>query len=139
MSHPDLSFRINGVKDVIGLTMADKDVIQCLHSQWSLPKAGWHAPIQIATKEKHVRFIERDPIADTSKGGDYLLHVHQEFSNRPIFMPRIFLMEPSGMSEVMKRDHGFYIVPTKSIDDVLIMSDGLPIPLVFLRLYPTPL
>jgi hypothetical protein len=139
MGDTHLSPSIQGVKDIVCLAVTNKHVLQCLDSGRSLPKAGRHAPIQIAPEEKDVRFIEGDPIADLSKGGDHLLHVHQEFFDRPVFVPRIFLKEPARVGEMVEGHHRLNAFPVKDIDNVLIMSNGFRIPSIFPRLDPAPL
>jgi hypothetical protein len=139
VSDTHLRLSIQGMEDVICLPVTEKHVFQCLDSRRSLPKAGRHASIQIATEEKDVRFIEGDPIANPSKYGDHFLDVHQVFLNRPIFMPWIFLKEPTRVGKMVEGDHGFNVFPAEDIDNVLIMSNGLHIPSIFLGLYPTPL
>jgi hypothetical protein len=128
MGHTHLCPSIRRMEDVICLPVTEKHVFQCLDSGRGLPKAGWHAPVQIATEEKHVGFIEGDPIADPSKGGDDLLHVVQEFSTGPVLMPRIFLKEPPRVGKMVEGHHGFNAFSTKYVDNVLIMSNGLYIP-----------
>ena len=48
------------------------------------------------------------------------------------------LQEPPGMGKVVKSDHGFDVVASQDIDDLLIMRNGLLVPGIRERLDPAP-
>jgi hypothetical protein len=54
-------------------------------------------------------------------------------------MPWIFLKEPPRVGKMVEGNHGLNFFSAKDIDNVLIMSNGLPIPPIFLGLDPAPL